>query len=166
MDLGPAPAALRAPLETIGNGPLAAVREALRALPPLTVPPATLIALPSPATLAQAAGAGHEKWSRAVLQAFVRFLGELDVGVSALGRLLDHYELTAVCIRRPAEPRPVPPGALLARALPIDVLTGPALATACVASDTLITTDGPVAPLVAPEELLRASRAVGARNAA
>jgi hypothetical protein len=176
MELGPAPATLRAPPETAGNGPLAAVREALRALPLLTAAPSTLVALPSPATLAQAAGAGvpiSDQWSRAVLQAFVRCLGEMDVlagvmldgddGVSELSRMLDHFQLTAVCIRGPADPRPLPPGALAARALPIDGLTGPALATAGIASDTLITTDSPVAVLVAPEDLLRASRAVAAQ---
>ena len=123
----------------------------------------------------QAAGAGHEKWSRAVLQAFVRCLGEMDVlagvmldgddGVPALGRLIEHYQLTAVCIRRPADPRPLPPGALGAYALSIEALTGSALAEACLTSNTLITTAGPVAALVVPEELLRASRAVAARDA-
>ena len=171
IELGSAPAAPHAPLETASNGPLAAVREVLRALPPVTDAPATLIALPSPATLAQMAGASDD-WSRAVLQAVARSLGELDVlagvmfdgddGVPALGRILDHYQLTAVCIRRPADTRPVPPGARVARALSIGTLTSSALATVDLAPDTLITTDGPVATLVAPEELLHASRAVAA----
>jgi hypothetical protein len=199
INLGPAPAELRAPMETANSGPLAAVREALRALPPVLTAPATLIALPSPATLAQAAGEqlcssgphhgrdsgqiasprrgeadarsaageGEADWARSTLQAFVRSVGELDVlagvmldgddAVPVLGRLLDHYQLTPVCVRRPADTRPLPPGAIVARALPIDTLTGPALATAGFASDTLVTTDGPVAALVAPEELLRVS---------
>jgi hypothetical protein len=164
IELGSAPSELRAPLETAGSGPLLAVREALRALPPAATAPATLVALPSPATLARA-GSVADEWSRAVLQVFVRSLGEMDVlagvmldgddGAPALGRLLDHYQLTPVCIRRPADTRPLPPGAIAARALPIEALIGPALAW-----ETLVTTDGPVVPLVAPEELLRASRAV------
>ena len=226
VKLGPAPAELRAPMETAGNGPLLAVREALRALPPVSTSPATLIALPSPATLAQAAGEqlcssgphhgrdsgriasprrgeadaregasvasggggggagpevpeggsaageGEADWARAVLQAFVRSVGEMNVlagvmldgddAIPVLGRLLDHYQLTPVCIRRPADTRPHPPGVIVACALPIEVLTGPALATAWLASDTLVTTDGPVAALVTPEDLLRVSRAVAA----
>jgi len=175
INLGPAPAELRAPTDTAGKGPLLAVREALGALPPVSTAPATLIALPSPATLVRAAGPGREDWARSTLQAFVRSVGELDVlagvmldgddAVPVLGRLLDHYQLTPVCIRRPADTRPLPPGALVARALPIDTLTGPALATACLASDTLVTTDGPVAALVTPEDLLRASRAVASLHA-
>jgi hypothetical protein len=95
-------------------------------------------------------------------------LGELDVlagvifdgddGVPALGRLLDHYQLTPVCIRRPGDARPMPPAAIAARALSIEALMGGKFGE----SELLMTTDGPVASLVAPEALLRASRSGGA----
>jgi hypothetical protein len=180
IELGSKPNTLRSPLETAANGPLFAVREAIRALPPSSAAPATLVTLPSPATLAMAAGAGRESeanplrvselkdWSRAVLQALVRSLGELDVlagvmfdgedGAPALGRLLDHYQLTPVCIRLPADTRPLPQGALGVRALSLEALAASAVAAVDDASETLVTTDGPVSPLVVPEELLRASR--------
>ena len=166
IELGPASAELRAPIETVGNGPLLAVQEALRALPPLATTPATLLALPSPTKLAQAAGEGKANWARAALQAFVRSVGELDLlagvmldgddGLAALGPLLDHYRLTPVCIRRPSDTRLLPPGVMAARALPIEAI----MVSAPGEADSLVTTDGPVSPLVAPEELLRASRAV------
>jgi len=167
--LGPAPAELRAPLAAAAEGPLLAVREALRKLPPANPAPATLVALPSPALLAQAAGAGREDWARAVLQAIVRSLGELDVlagvmfdgddAVSALGRSLEHYRLTPVCVRRGDDSRPLPPGALAARAL-IDL--SPTHTTP--GSELLLTTDGPVSPRVPPEDLLRTSRALLGRQ--
>jgi hypothetical protein len=172
IELGPAPVALRPPVETASNGPLAAVREALRALPPSSAPPATLMALPSPATLALAAGAGHEKWAQATLRAFVRLVGEIDVvvgvmldgddGVAALGGLLDHYGFTPVCLRGVGDSRPAPVGALVARALSIEALMGGAPGEL----GPLVTSDGPVAPLVEPEHLLRAGRAMALHRAA
>jgi hypothetical protein len=168
VQLGGAPAKLRPPAETAGAGPLFAVREALRALPPPPSAPATLIALPSPVTLARLAPAVDPAWARDTLQALVRSLGELDLlagamldgddGVTALGRMLDHHQLAAICIRRWDDPRPAPPGALLARALSIDAFCDGASA-ANLPAETLVTTDGPVAPDVPPETLLQASRA-------
>ena len=170
IEIGPPPAEAPAAHETAERGPLLAVRDALRALPASTSAPATLISLPSPATLASAAGAGHEEWSRAVLQALIRSLGQIDVlsgvmfddddGILALGRLLDHFQLTPICVRRPSDNRPPPPGALVARAVTLDALANRSPEIAGVASEMLATTDGPVSPNVAPEDLLRASRRV------
>jgi hypothetical protein len=167
--LGPAPAELRAPSESVKGGPLYAVREALRTLPPSKTALATILSLPSPATLAKAAGAASQQWSRGTLQAFVRSVGELDVlagvmvdgddGVTALGGLLDHYRLSPVCTRQPGDTSSLPAGALVARALSIEALAGGDFGE----QEYLLTTDGPVALLVLPEELLRASRAVAKR---
>jgi hypothetical protein len=160
IELGPAPKAPRTGGETASSGPLAAVREALRLLPEMNPSPATLLALPSPATLAWV-GRGEE-WARAVLQAFVRSVGELDLlcgvmfdgddGVAALVGVLEHYGLAPLCIRRVADTRPAPMWAMVARALPLETL-------ALTGFDRLVTTDGPLAAGVAPEDLLRISRA-------
>ncbi|MBN2575015.1 MAG: hypothetical protein JXP73_10670 [Deltaproteobacteria bacterium] len=168
--LGSQPAALRAPAETIDCGPLLAAREALRSLPPSNTPRTTLIALPSPAVLTQAT-AGRADWARAMVQALVRSFGESgipagvlfdeDDGVTELGRLLDHYQLAPICVRRSQDARPVPSGAMVARALPLVALTGGAPGS--LGTDALVTTDGPVASEVAPEDLLRAARTVAIR---
>lgn len=170
VELGCAPAELRAPAETVGGGPLAAVREALRTLPPFVAGPATLIALPSPATLAEAAGPNREPWSRGVLQALIRAVGELDVlvgvmfegddGVASLAGVLAHYRLSPVCIRRLADTRPPPPSAFIARALSLEAL----IAGSSSARDPLVTSDGALPALAEPEDLVKASRALAART--
>jgi hypothetical protein len=162
IELGAAPSTLPSPAEIVKSGPLAVVREALRALPPANAAPATLLALPSPARLAEAAR--DEGYWRACLQTLVRSVGELEVlaavmldgddGVAALHGVLAHYQLAAVCIRRPGDARPLPAGAIVARAWPLEMLAGAAPDE----SALLITTDGAVSPEVAPEDLLRASR--------
>jgi hypothetical protein len=163
-----------------GGARRAAVRDGLRALHALeqTDPPATLVAVPSPATLARPSGgrAGEpspgsplsDEAARSALQAFLRSLGELDVlagvmfdgddGVAALGGILTHYGMTAICIRRAGDDAAAPPGALVARALPMASLLG-AAATAR-GTAVIITTDGQVDPTVAPRDLLEVSRAV------
>jgi hypothetical protein len=166
--LGPAPAEPRPPAEAGKSGPLAAVAEALRALPPSGRRLATLLALPSPEGLARAAGREGEPWSRATLQAFLRSVGELDVlvgvmfdgddGAEALRGVLDHYQLAPVCIRQAGDARPVPPGAVVARAVGIEVAGG-----ALVECASIVTSDGPVSPLVEPEILVKASRAMAER---
>ena len=94
--------------------------------------PATLIAVPSPETLARASG-GNEHDARSVLQALLRSLGELDVlagvmldgddGVAALGGILDHYGMTAICIRGASDESAGLPGVLVARAYALAALT-------------------------------------------
>jgi hypothetical protein len=168
--LAGAPTEIRTPVESLTQGPLLAAIASLRTLrsPTTASAPATLVALPSPATLAKSAGAGQAEWSRAVLQALVRALGDLDFlagimldgddGVATLGRLLDHYQMTAVCMRPPGDTRSVPPGALAARALPITSLAGAAKVDT--GGALLVTCDGPVSSSVAPDDLMRASRAI------
>jgi hypothetical protein len=173
--LGSAPAEPRAPAETVKSGPLAAVCEALRSLPPSQREPVTLLALPSPASLARAAGGELGDWPRAALQALLRTVGELgalagilfddDEGVTSLGRLLEHYQLTPVCVRGPEDARPAPAGAAVARALPLPALAGGAPAAGLV-RERLVTTLGAVAAEVAPQDLLRASQAMVFRQPA
>ncbi len=149
------------------EGPRLAIREALRALRTLggAEVPATLIAVPSPAALAALGGRG-EASARSLLQTFLRSLGELDLlaGVmfdgddGALGRVLAHYRMAGICIRGMDHDAVTPPGALVARPLPLATLAKgipPELTTA-----ELMTTDGPVDPAVTPEELVEVSRAV------
>ena len=152
--------------------PRLAVLEALRTLRALDQPgaPATLVALPSPATLALVAPEGEAQF-RATLQRFLRAVGELgilagvmwdgDDGATALGGVLAHYEMTAICIRRVGDDAAVPPGALVARAMPLSELAG--AMPAALGAAPFVTADGPVDPAVAPEELLAVSRAVGRR---
>jgi hypothetical protein len=149
--------------------PRLAAREGLRTLAALgrADPPATLVAVPSPATLARQSGRDAD-FARSALQSFLRSLGEIDVlagvmfdgddGVAALSGILGHYGMTAICIRGPADAAPVPRGALIARAAHWAELAeaSPTLQDPV----TLITTQGPVDPTVAPEELLAVSRAM------
>lgn len=140
-----------------------AVREALRTLRARAQPdaPASLVAVPSPVTLTRATGTS-ESDARAILLGFLRSLGEADVlagvmldgddGVAALGGLLGHFGLTPISIRRPGGDAAVPPGTLVARALPLA-----ALATHTAAE--LVTTEGPVDAAVAPEALRTMCRA-------
>jgi hypothetical protein len=174
MVLGSAPSELRGAVEIASHGPIRAVVEAVRAVRAMSTPvgPATLVALPSPAALAEAAGPGRSDWSRTVLQALVRSLGELDClagilfdgddGVPALGRLLDHYRLAAICVRRHGDTRAAPPGASVARALPLATLVS--ASEVDLAGALLVTTDGGVAPSVAPEDLVRAAKTVRATS--
>ncbi len=174
LGVGGAHHQLHAPAELMRTGPLAAVREALQALPRSPRAPATLVALPSPATLAAAdGGTVSPDAARATLQAIVRSLGELDRlagvmvlgddGIGALGRLLEFYQLTPISVRRPSDPPPCEPGALVALAVPLLGSTPVALSSAALLTTaTLVTTEGPVGSDVSADALLSASRVWGA----
>jgi hypothetical protein len=96
----------------------------------------------------------------------VRSLGELDLlaGVlltadeayDALYRMLDHYQLTSILLRRPGDVRPARLGTLAALAVELD-----AEPDALLGETKLVTTERPIPWDTEPETLIRASRAWG-----